>query len=79
MVLGQSAATAAMQAIQVDVPVQAIDYNALRERLLAVGQVLTWTGPTRTSATAIDPRTLLSACWPALVCLESNRGSRGRR
>ncbi len=43
MVLGQSAATAAMQAIKADVSVQAIDYNVLREKLLADGQVLTWT------------------------------------
>lgn len=45
MVLGQSAATAAMQAIKSDVAVQAVDYDALRKTLLADGQVLTWTGP----------------------------------
>ena len=45
MVLGQSAATAAMQAIKSRVVVQAIDYGALRKTLLADGQVLTWTGP----------------------------------
>ena len=47
MVLGQSAATAAMQAIEADVSVQAVNYEPLRERLLDDGQVLTWTGPAR--------------------------------
>ncbi len=58
MVLGQSAATAAMQAIQDDVSVQAISYDALREQLVADGQVLNWTGPVRKSATSITPKSL---------------------
>ncbi len=45
MVLGQSAATAALQAIDEKVPVQKINYAKLRERLLADKQVLAWTGP----------------------------------
>ena len=45
MVLGQSAATAAVQAIDDDVAVQDIDVLKLRERLLADKQVLEWTGP----------------------------------
>jgi hypothetical protein len=40
MILGQSAATAAAQAIDGDVPVQKIDYARLRERLTADKQVL---------------------------------------
>ena len=40
MILGQSAATAAVQAIDNDVSVQEINYKQLRERLLADGQVL---------------------------------------
>jgi hypothetical protein len=40
MVLGQSAATAAAQAIDANVAVQDIDYAKLRERLLADKQVL---------------------------------------
>ncbi len=40
MILGQSAATAAMQALESDVPVQKIDYRELRRRLLDDGQVL---------------------------------------
>jgi len=44
MVLGQSAATAAVLAIETGTPVQDVAYAALRERLLADGQVLEWTG-----------------------------------
>lgn len=40
MILGQSAATAAVQAIDDGVAVQNVDYDQLRERLLADGQVL---------------------------------------
>ena len=40
MVLGQSAATAAVLAIEAGVPVQAVPYARLRERLLEDGQVL---------------------------------------
>jgi hypothetical protein len=40
MVLGQSAATAAAMAIENNVSVQRVDYNALRSRLLIDGQVL---------------------------------------
>lgn len=58
MVLGQSAATAAMQAIEADVPVQAISYAALKEKLLADGQVLAWTGPVQKPAASIDPNSL---------------------
>ncbi len=42
MVLGQSAALAATLAIEKNVPVQKIDYEELRRRLLAAGQVLVW-------------------------------------
>jgi hypothetical protein len=45
MVLGQSAATAAAQAIDAKVPVQNLDTKALQARLLADGQILEWTGP----------------------------------
>jgi hypothetical protein len=44
MVLGQSAATAACQAIDQNTYVQRIDRARLRERLLADNQVLQWTG-----------------------------------
>jgi len=42
MVLGQSAATAAIQSIETDKPVQEIDYRKLREQLLKDRQVLVW-------------------------------------
>jgi hypothetical protein len=57
MILGQSAATAAVHAIEERSPVQRIDYDRLRERLLADGQVLEWTGPRR-EVRVIDPKTL---------------------
>ncbi len=58
MVLGQSAATAAMQAIREDVSVQEIDYDILRAQLERDRQVLVWTGPVRTSAQAIEVKSL---------------------
>lgn len=47
MVLGQSAATAASQAIDAKQAVQDIDYPQLRKRLLEDKQVLVWEGPRR--------------------------------
>jgi hypothetical protein len=43
MLLGQSSATAAAHAIDENVPVQKVNYEKLRARLLADGQVLKWT------------------------------------
>jgi hypothetical protein len=45
MILGQSAGAAAVLAIDAGVPVQQLDYARLRERLLADGQLLTWSKP----------------------------------
>ena len=45
MILGQSAATAAAMAIENEQPVQDVSYAALKERLVADGQVLRWNGP----------------------------------
>lgn len=42
MVLGESAATAAVQALEADLDVQAIEYDRLAARLLADGQILRW-------------------------------------
>lgn len=47
MVLGQSAATAACQALDTGVAVQDIDIEKLQKRLLEEGQVLEWTGARR--------------------------------
>ncbi|HEX4130019.1 MAG TPA: FAD-dependent oxidoreductase [Pirellulales bacterium] len=55
MVLGQSAATAACQAIDQAVAVQKIDMAKLNQRLLADNQILEWTGPKRVR---IDPASL---------------------
>lgn len=45
MILGQSAATAAVFAIDDNLPVQKVPYVKLREQLLKDGQVLEYTGP----------------------------------
>lgn len=58
MVLGQSAATAACQSIDADVPVQQVDYAKLSEQLLKDKQVLTWTGPKRAVVESLDPKKL---------------------
>ena len=42
MVTSQSAATAASLAIDADVPIQAVDYELLKARLIADGQVIEW-------------------------------------
>lgn len=57
MVLGQSAATAAMQAVQSDIAVQDISYESLKEQLLADGQVLSWSGPVLKPAVTLAPAT----------------------
>lgn len=54
MVLGQSAATAACLSLEADVAVQRISYPRLREKLLADGQILQWTGPRRRATGAVD-------------------------
>ena len=50
MLLGQSAATAAALALDAKTSVQAVDYAALRTRLLAAGQKLIWTPPAKPEA-----------------------------
>lgn len=56
MVLGQSAATAAVQSLVGDLAVQDIDVARLQERLKADGQILEWTGPKTVGG--IDPKKL---------------------
>ena len=48
MVTSQSAATAACLAIDAEVVVQEVDYEKLKTRLLADGQVLSWPPATAT-------------------------------
>jgi hypothetical protein len=52
MVLGQSAATAASMAIDGNLAVQEVKYDALKGRLLADGQVLEWKKKPATSPQA---------------------------
>ncbi|WP_436714676.1 FAD-dependent oxidoreductase [Roseiconus lacunae] len=56
MVLGQSAATAAAQAIESKTTVQQVDYATLAEKLRNDNQVLQYTGPPK--AQGIDPKKL---------------------
>ncbi len=58
MVLGQSSATAAVQAIEAHVAIQQIDYAQLKARLLVDKQVLAWTGPKAIARAGIDPKSL---------------------
>jgi hypothetical protein len=59
MILGQSAATAAVMAIDAGIAVQDLPYQALKERLLKDGQVLHYAGSAaRDQASGIDPRSL---------------------
>jgi hypothetical protein len=58
MVLGQSSATAACQAIDHSSAVQRIDVSALQARLKADGQVLEWTAPARVERPSLDPKSL---------------------
>ncbi len=58
MVLGESAATAAVQAIDANAAVQDVDYPKLRERLLADKQILVWTGPVMHAAQSVDVKSL---------------------
>lgn len=52
MILGQSAATAAAMAIDAKIAVQDVPYAALKERLLADGQILQFTPPAKAAAPA---------------------------
>ncbi len=56
MIMAQSSATAACMAIDANIPVQKVEYAALREQLLKDGQVLVWdpkaSGQTRDHAEA---------------------------
>lgn len=56
MILGQSAATAAVFAIDDNLPVQRVPYVKLKERLLKDGQILQYSGP-KTSR-GIEPKKL---------------------
>jgi FAD dependent oxidoreductase len=74
MILAQSAATAAAMAIDAGVPVQEVNYEELKSRLLADDQVLAYTGPIRAPRESIslsglegivvdDDQAVLSGAW----------------
>ena len=71
MILGQSAALAAILALDKGVPVQDVDYAELKQRLLAAGVILDWPGrePSRPS---VDPKKL-----PGLVQDDSQAVKQG--
>ena len=52
MILGQSAATAAVLAIEANQPVQDVAYEQLRQRLIADGQILQFDGPSGAGVSA---------------------------
>jgi hypothetical protein len=58
MILGQSAATAAVLALDADRAVQDLPYAVLRARLEADGQILAYDGPDRAAARGTDPKSL---------------------
>jgi hypothetical protein len=58
MVLGQSAAAAAVLAIDAQTSVQSLRYPDLRQRLEADRQVLAWTKPANPGAKSINPQSL---------------------
>jgi hypothetical protein len=54
MILGQSAATAAVFAIEDQIPVQKVSYPKLRERLVKDGQVLEYKGPASSKSVTLE-------------------------
>jgi len=58
MILGQSAGTAAVAAVEEDTDVQKVEYARLRQRLLDDRQILVWTGPRGRLSVPIDPKQL---------------------
>lgn len=71
MILGQSAATAACQALEQEKDVQDIDPDRLQARLRSDGQVLQWDGPRRKPP-------LLPSRLPGIVVDDSQASLQGR-
>ena len=72
MILGQSAATAAVLAIDANQSVQDVPYEKLRERLLADGQVLEYQGSAAGGKTGLVPQKL-----PGIVVDDSQAKTTG--
>ncbi|QDU88857.1 Acetylxylan esterase precursor [Pirellulimonas nuda] len=75
MVLGQSAGAAAVIAIDADTSVQDVDYQKLRSRLLADGQVLA--RPAAKSAGPPKPRLTADGAGPPIICFGDSITKRG--
>jgi len=59
MILAQSAATAAVMAIDSQIPVQEVSYQKLKDQLLKDGQILHYTGPVgQAHAESLSPKAL---------------------
>ncbi|MFQ6131712.1 MAG: FAD-dependent oxidoreductase [Armatimonadota bacterium] len=58
MIMGQSAATAAVHAMDERATVQNVNYTRLRQRLLDDGQILEWAGPRRPPVRVLDAKAL---------------------
>jgi len=58
MILGQSAATAAVMAIDGNIAVQDVDYDKLAEKLIADKQVLAFKGSSSRAKVGVDPKKL---------------------
>ncbi|MBL9115154.1 MAG: FAD-dependent oxidoreductase [Verrucomicrobiaceae bacterium] len=68
MILGQSAATAAVMAIDKAIAVQDVDYTALKAQLLKDGQILHYTGPVgEAHSSGISPKSM-----PGIVVDDDN-------
>lgn len=67
MILGQSAATAAVMAIEAKQTVQEVPYEKLREQLLKDGQILEYARPAGTSSTSDGPKGVLPKDLPGVV------------
>ena len=77
MVTSQSAATAACLAIDQEVAVQKVDYERLKTRLLADGQVLSWP-PAGVTTSVAAPRTIVRAdSLPGIVLDDDKAEYRG--
>jgi hypothetical protein len=78
MILGQSAATAAMLALSASSAVQQVPYSTLRTRLLADGQLLQWpppAGPGEVVVDSHDPAVTRAGTWVSSTSIGGYWGS----
>ena len=81
MILGQSAATAAVLSLEKDVAVQDLPYETLRQRMLADGQVLELSGPSAVRSDELigivvdDHEAKLTGVWAKSTSIKPYVGS----